>query len=115
MKNQQKSKALLNGTDVVNVKQWTKMWSACVAKKSKPWNTLNYQIRKANILQGVYVTIGNPAFCLFLYLTGVHFRGELQHDGDVSQQKIKCRPIRAREIGGVSLSTYYMLKQARIS
>ena len=27
----------------------------------------------------VYVTIENPAFCLALYLTGVHFRGELQH------------------------------------
>ena len=27
--------------------------------------------------EGVYVTIGNPAFYLFLYLTGVHFRGEL--------------------------------------
>ena len=35
-----------------------------------------------------YVTIVHPAFCLFLYLTGVHFRGELQHGGDVSQQKI---------------------------
>ena len=51
------------------------------------------------MLEGVYVTIGNPAFCLFLYLTG-----ELQHVGDVSQQKIKYRPIRTREIGGVSLS-----------
>ena len=50
------------------------------------------------------MTIVHPAFCLFLYLTGVHFRGELQHGGDVSQQKIKCRPIRTREIGGVSLS-----------
>ena len=49
--------------------------------------------------------IGNPAFCLFLYLTGVHFRGELQHCGDVSEQKIKCQPIRTPEIGGgVSLS-----------
>ena len=48
--------------------------------------------------------IGNPAFCLFLYLTGVHFRGELQHDGDVSECKIKYRLIRTREIGGVSLS-----------
>ena len=49
--------------------------------------------------------IGNPAFCLFLYLTGVHSRGGLQHRGDVSEQKIKCRPIRTPEIGGgVSLS-----------
>ena len=45
-----------------------------------------------------------PAFCLFLYLTGLHFRGELQHGGDISQQKIKCRPIRIREIGGALLS-----------
>ena len=48
--------------------------------------------------------IGNPAFCMFLYLTGVHFRGKLQHGGDVSQQKRKCQPIRTREIGGTSLS-----------
>ena len=31
--------------------------------------------------------IGNPAFCLVLYLTGVHFRGELQHVGHVGLQK----------------------------
>ena len=37
-----------------------------------------------------YVTIGKPAFCLNLYLTGVHFRGELQHVGHVGEQKIKC-------------------------
>ena len=57
-----------------------------------------------NIYEGLYVIFGNPAFCLFLYLTGVHFRGELQHGGDVSEWKIKCWPIRTREIGGVSLS-----------
>ena len=50
------------------------------------------------------MTIGNPAFCLFLYFTGAHFRGELQRDCDVNQQKIKCGPIRTREIGAVSLS-----------
>ena len=53
---------------------------------------------------GVCVTIENPTFCLFLYLTGVHFWGELQHVGEVSQQNIKCRPIRTGEIGGVTLS-----------
>ena len=26
---------------------------------------------------------------LFLYLTGIHFRGELQHVDDISDQKIK--------------------------
>ena len=36
------------------------------------------------------MTIGNPAFCLFLYLTGVHFRGELQQINEISKQKIKC-------------------------
>ena len=50
------------------------------------------------------MTIGNPGFCLALYLTGVHLRAELQHVGDVSEQKFKCRPIRTREIGGVRLS-----------
>ena len=54
--------------------------------------------------EGVYVIIGNPAFCMFLYLTGVHFRRELQHGGDVSQQKLKCQPIRTREIDGILLS-----------
>ena len=54
------------------------------------------------------MTIGNPAFCLFLYLTGVHFRGELQHGGDVSE----CRPIRTREIGDVSLSDVLYGKEA---
>ena len=38
-----------------------------------------------------------------LYLTGVHFRGELQHVGHVGAQKNKCRPIRTQEIGGVRL------------
>ena len=27
----------------------------------------------------MYVKIGKLAFCLDLYLTGVHFRGEVQH------------------------------------
>ena len=47
------------------------------------------------------MTVGNLAFCLILYLTGVHFRGELQHVGDISEHKFKCGPIRTREIGGV--------------
>ena len=60
----------------------------------------------------VYVTTGNPAFCLAFYLTGVHFRGELQHVGDVSEQKIMFRPIRVREIGGVRLlHELYVLKK----
>ena len=51
----------------------------------------------------VYVTIGNPALCFVLYLTGVHFRGELQHVGHAAEQKIKYQPIRTRKIGGVRL------------
>ena len=69
-------------------------------------------MKQSCAMEGVCVTIENPAFCLFLYLTGVHFRGELQHGGDVSQQKIKCRPIRTREIGGVTLSdVLYVCRQ----
>ena len=33
------------------------------------------------------MTIGNPAFCLVLNLTDVHFRGESQHVGDIDEQK----------------------------
>ena len=50
------------------------------------------------------MTIRNPAFSLALYLTGVHFWHELQDVGDVSEQKIKSRPIRTREIGRARLS-----------
>ena len=51
----------------------------------------------------VFILTKKKVFCRYFYLTGVHFRDELQHGGDVSQQKIKCRPIITREIGGVSL------------
>ena len=47
----------------------------------KPW----ISVEQLGISEGVYVTIGKPAFRLFLYLTGVHFRGELQQGGDVRQ------------------------------
>ena len=37
--------------------------------------------------------------CLASYLTGVHFRGELQYVDHVGAQKIKCcRPIGTREV-----------------
>ena len=49
------------------------------------------------------MTVRNPAFCLALYLIGVHCRGDLQHVGDVSEQRIKRRPIKTREIGGAIL------------
>ena len=32
-----------------------------------------------NVKEVVYLTIGNPTFCLAFYLTGVYFRGKLQH------------------------------------
>lgn len=38
-------------------------------------------------LEAVYVTIENPAFCLTLYLTGVHFRGGLQNVGHALSKK----------------------------
>ena len=41
--------------------------------------------------------------CLNFRLTGVHFRGELQHVGDVSEQKFKYEPIRIREITDIRL------------
>ena len=56
------------------------------------------------------MTIGNPAFCLFLNLTGVHFQGELQHSGDVSQQKSSADQAELAKIGGVSLSNVLYVK-----
>ena len=51
---------------------------------------LNYQ----QPYEVVYVTIGNHAFCLTLYLTGIQLRGELLHTGHVGEQKTKCRTIK---------------------
>ena len=36
------------------------------------------------------MTIGNLVFRLFLYLTGIHFQGNLQHVGDISEQKLSA-------------------------
>ena len=41
----------------------------------------------------------NAAYWLALYLTGVHFRGELQYVRDVSEQNLKCRTSRTQEMG----------------
>ena len=60
-------------------------------------------VARFSVMEVVYMTIGNSAFCLALYLTGVYFRGELQHGGHADEQKIKCRPIRTREIAGARL------------
>ena len=51
----------------------------------------------------MYITVRTLAFCLTVSLTGVHFRGKLQYVSHVGGQKIKCRPIRTREIGGARL------------
>ena len=49
-------------------------------QKSKQHFVINSNIRlKSIITEAVFAAIGNPAFCLYLYLTGVHFRGDLQH------------------------------------
>ena len=63
----------------------------------------------------MYATIGNPAICLTLYLTGVHFRCELQHVGQLCKQKIKCQPIRTREIAGVRLQEELNVLQRTVS
>ena len=55
------------------------------------------------MLGGCLCDIWRPSFCLALYLTDVHFQGELQHVGHVGEQKIKCRPIRTRKIASFRL------------
>ena len=78
------------------------MWSTSLLKDKLPL-IKNEAGTTEKYTEVVYVIIGNAAFCLALYLTGVHFRGELQHVGIVSEQKIKCRPNRTRKIDGVRL------------
>ena len=53
-----------------------------------------------NYYKGEYMTIGNPAFCLALYLTDIHFRGKLQHLGrwvgkksSVDQSELKIQVV----------------------
>ena len=60
--------------------------------------------------------MGNPAFCLTFYITGVHFRGKLQQVGHVGEQRLKCRPIRTREIARVRLykELYVILSKLRL-
>ena len=55
-------------------------------------------------MEVIHVTKRYPAFCLTFRLTGVHFRGELQRVGDVSEQKFKYGPIRTWEITDIKLS-----------
>ena len=64
---------------------------------------------KESNLEHVCVTIVHPAFCVFLYLTGVHFQGKLQHGGDASQQKISANQSELRKYVVPHCQTYYML------
>ena len=82
--------------------------------------------RQSFIQDVVYVTIGNPAFCLALYLTGVHLRASysalvtlVSKNSSVDQSELEkyevsnwkrnfmeivnCGYIRTQEIGGVRL------------
>ena len=55
------------------------------------------------LLEVVFVIIGNPAFCLAFYLACAHFQSELKHVGHVGEQNINHWRIRTRETGGVKL------------
>ena len=79
------------------------MWSTSLLKNKLPF-IKNETGTTEKYTDVVYLIIGNSAFCLAFYLTGVHFRGELQHVGTVREQKLKCRPNRTRKIGGFRLS-----------
>ena len=74
------------------------------------WDTTAVQ----SSVQGVYVTLGKHGFCLFLYLTWVHYRDKLQHGVDVSKQKIKFKPIRTEEVGAVALLGVLYVEVAQI-
>ena len=79
------------------------MWSTSLLKNKLPF-IKNETGTTEKYTDVVYLIIGNSAFYLALYLTGVHFRGELQQVSTVSEQKLNCRPNRTRKIGGFRLS-----------
>ena len=56
------------------------------------------------------MTIGN----FFLYLTGVHFRGKLQHGGDVSSKKSGVDKPELEKLVVFHCQTYYMLVSFRL-
>ena len=118
MKSSSKNSAIINFAILWNV--WFSNifckihWSNVFSTFDMPFSNQNITFFASSLLRTTnsffclhkevaFVTIGNPAFCLFWYLIGVHFWGELQHVGDVSEHRIKCRPIRTREIVGVRL------------
>ena len=55
------------------------------------------------LMEVVYLINWYPIFYFIFCLTGVHFRGKLQHFGHVSEQKMKCGPIRTQKITDIWL------------
>ena len=81
-------------------------WSVKLSQQTEA-QKLHFCVRQwslLTILRGCLYGNWKPSFLPGEHLTGVHFRGKLQHGGDVSEWKIKSWPIRTREICGVSLS-----------
>ena len=60
----------------------------------------NVKMFQCFLREVVYVTIGNPTFCLALYLTGIQFRDKLQH---VDWAKNQVLTNQTRETAGVRL------------
>ena len=69
---------------------WIKVYSWMYVLSNMLHPICNIIQKSIHPFEVVYVTVGNLAFCLFLYLTVTHFRGELQHVGDIIEQKFKC-------------------------
>ena len=59
--------------------------------------------RPETLLKGCLCDNWKPSFLPRLNLTGVHFPSELEHVGHAGEQKMKCRPVRTREITSVRL------------
>ena len=71
----------------IPVNEYTKYVNSELMKNSGNFWLISFCFMIKDDFEVAYVTIGNPAFYLFLYLTGIHFRDELQHVGNVSEQK----------------------------
>ena len=57
------------------------------------------------------MTSGNPAFCLALCLTGIHFRGQLHHVDHVSEQKSSMSQLKLEKYVLSDFKANYMYMQ----
>ena len=76
----------------------------------KRWWLPNLKVHSCKLQEAVYVTNGNPSFCLALGLIGAHFQGKIQHFGDVMSKKSSVDQSELRKEAVSDCKTNYMTR-----